>query len=348
MIYKNNIPKLIVPQSSSSKNEFKISSYNLINFLNNFIIKITKYINTEKAIDEENHNYNDDYYKGVNDCFNLINYILFYKVNEKTFWKNLLSDNTCVYEHKKGKNYKKICNRAINIETLHKYGKYLCCRHIKEEYYKKKTNIISDNDRCIGINKHGKRCNITKKYGNYCFHHRKYPVIIEDITSNDLPSKNTNTELLEINKKVNIHNIRIKYTYDENKSNNIKLICFNNYKSYFDIQNIQEEGPKEEKSINKLEKESQNKESNRESIDIKKLIENCKETYNEKNYSNINITNLKYKVDIIKEILNITSTCNVRNCEYMNTIYIAKTLYCHQHASHVKSHKSYLFNHTTI
>lgn len=324
MIYRNNIPKLNIPKSATSKNEFKIFSSNLIIFLNNFINNIDENLKTEKTIDEENNSYNDQYYKGVDDCFNLINYTLFENINEKKFWRNLISDHTCIYEHKSKNKYNKICNRSIHIETLHKYGKYLCCRHIPKYYYEKKTNVIDDNNRCNGFNKHGERCNIKKKYDKYCIHHRKYPTTIEDITSKIITFKDPNAELLEINKKVNIYE-RIKYTYDKNDYSNIKLICFYNDKSYFEelsdnsVQNI-EEGANKEIIINNLEikkKVEKLKKINgshiRKSICNSNIYDSIKETYNEIDILSININNFKYKLDIINEILNIDVKCDLKD-----------------------------------
>lgn len=351
MLDKYNIPKLNIPKSATSKNEFKIFSNNLIIFLNNFIKDINKKLDTEKTIDEQMKRYNECYYNGVYDCLNLFNYNLFSEINEKKFWRNLISDHTCIYEHKSKNKYNKICNRSIHIETLHKYGKYLCCRHIPKKYYEKKTNVIDDNDRCNGFNKYGERCNITKKYGNYCFHHKKYPTIIEDVTSKTITFDDPNAELLVINKKYNIYE-RFKYTYDKNDYSNIKLICFYNDKSYFEelsdnsVQNIQE-GVNKEIIINNLEiKKNVEKLKKIKDSHIKKSICNSnihdliKETYNEIDILNININNFKYKLDIINEILNIDVKCDLKGCNNIKHIYLMKSFFCKDHNTST-IHKQY-------
>lgn len=62
---------------------------------------------------------------------------------------------------------------------------------------------------------------------------------------------------------------------------------------------------------------------------------------------NTNINNFKYKLKLIKEILNITPNCSIKNCNNINNINIIKGLYCKSHAMDAfnKYNKSkYIFN----
>jgi hypothetical protein len=288
-------------------------------------------LNMEKAIDEEMERYNDQYYSGVYDCLNLINYNLFNEINTKQFWKSLLTEHTCDYEHKDEKNYKKICNRSIYIKCLNDNGKYRCCRHAPKDSYEKNKNKIEENERCIGITKYNERCNIKKKFGNYCVHHvPKNKTTIEDITENNIVQK----------------------IDEDNKVNEIKLICYNNRN--FGTQIIQEDEPNKEiiellekEKINKFPKKSEvdqiyiNRESLKEFINMDQIINNYRETYNESINLNTNINNFKHKLELIKEILNTKPTCNFRNCKDINTIYICKSLYCQQHSIYANYNKTF-------
>lgn len=341
MIYNNKIPKLKIPKSATKKNEFKIFSNNLIIFINKFINILNKNIDTEKKIDMENHNYNSDYYKGVYDCFNLFNYKLYEEINNKMFWKCLIADKACMYEGKYGNEY---CNRSIQIEYTDKDGKFYCCRHAPKDSYTVKRNIIEEKYRCVGNNKYGEACNIKRKYGKYCIHHvPRTKNTIEDIEE-DLPK-----EIIE--------------------NNEIKLICYYNDKSQNEIKN----NAKILKNTEKLgindnhyrEFERNNINENKNifkddiiNLDIKTYFEELSDNsvQNIQNgpvkkidikQLNINIDNFKYKLNLIKEILQMKPTCNVKHCLNLNNILICKGLFCKSHATHANLHKSSLFNNNT-
>lgn len=205
MINQNKIPNIIIPESNS-RNEFKIYSKNLILFFKDYFNKKRIYIENEEIISKEN-NHKDLYkYKYYYELFNTIQIEMYKQINENNFWYNLLSDYSCSYKHVKGKNKGKLCQRSIYIEALHKYGKYLCCRHIKKDYYQPKKNQIKIEDRCISINKYNEKCEITKKYGDYCIHHKhnnnhKYICKIDIKKTNIIEKSNRNYVNIYKNKK---------------------------------------------------------------------------------------------------------------------------------------------------
>lgn len=141
-----NIPQTV-------RNEFVISSYYLIDFVKSVLL--------EKK------------YNNYNDLYNIFNEIFYNKIINASFWNNSLNEKLCSYKHKSGKYDGQYCCRKIYIESIDKYGKYLCSKHIGKIYHNIRKNNIKKEDKCINNNKYGDRCNLKGKYNKLCIHHYK-------------------------------------------------------------------------------------------------------------------------------------------------------------------------------
>jgi hypothetical protein len=322
------IPALNIPKTTKN-DSFKIFSKYFIIFISNYFKNFKeKEIDIELEIAKQN-NHKDIYkYNHYYDIFNLLQDDLYNIINKDSFWTDLMADNTCKYFHKKGANKNNFCQREIHIETLHKYGKYLCCRHIPKKYHEIKKNIIDEKDRCIGITKYNENCNIRKKYGKYCIHHvPKIKNTIEEIDDEDL----------------------VKEDIEEKKE--IKLICYYNDKS-LEIKKVEEKNNLTKINIknNKLVQMDQNNFKNNENNSSSKIEKdkiNNIQLRNKKidiNQLNIDIDNFKYKLELIDEIINIKPTCNIRNCKKINKILISKCLFCNDCVISSTTKSTYKFN----
>jgi hypothetical protein len=207
-----NIPILNIPKSTN-KNEFKILSYNFIYFINNFFKFIKKDIDTEKIISEQNNYYNKDLFDGVYSSYNLIQYELYKRINDKKFWIELLSKKTCDYIYKDGKRYKEVCGKSIEIECNDGLESFKCAKHVSKKSYKSCTKNINKDNLCIHVNNKNKPCGKNKYTNNYCIYH--YGNAYEY-------NKSKYINYLDINKELDIlYNIEIIYS---NNSINNKII----------------------------------------------------------------------------------------------------------------------------
>lgn len=335
-----DIPQTYIPNIAYNDG-IKIIPKAIINHYNDFFRKIKIDLEIDKKIEIQNHR-NIYHFKYYYEMINIIQENFYNSINQDAFWKKIMNYKVCHHKFKKGNKAGDLCGRLININVKDKYGKFLCSDHISKKYYDVKLLNVPEEERCIGNTINNERCKFRKKYRQFCkFHYAEkyninkndvelhykrkfvYKTKVKDITLNYITLNDANAVLLEINNKIKINNIRIIDPYGHNESNNIKLICYYNYKTKNSIL--------DEDILNKLDIKK-NIEKDKEICINKESFKFLNKTNTELINLNANINNFKYKLEIIKEILNINPSCSSKGCTYINNIKIIKGLYCESHA----------------